>query len=110
MASVTLRAPAMYADHHVLKVREVLTALDGVEDLYASSAWQAVIVNYDPDKIAPEAIEQALAEAGYGPDSQTPILAQSGKQFKDPAWDAWGVRITQTNRLDIEMSGEFRKY
>jgi copper chaperone CopZ len=110
MESVTLSAPAMFADHHVLKAREALFALEGVEDVYASSAWQAVIVSYDPDQIAPEAIGKALAEAGYGPDKGTPILARSGKQFRDPAWGIWGVRVTETNQVDLEMSGDFRKY
>jgi hypothetical protein len=29
---------------------------------------------------------------------------------KDPAWDVLGVRVTETNRVDLEMSGEFRRY
>ena len=110
MNSVTLNAPAMFADHHVLKARQALFALDGVDDVFASSAWQAVIVSYDPDKIKPTAIEQAMAEAGYASDKTTPILAQSGKQFKDPAWDVLGVRVAETNEMDLKMSGEFRKY
>jgi len=110
MESVTLSAPAMFADHHVLKAREALFALEGVEDVYASSAWQTVIVSYDSDKIDQAAIEQALAQAGYAPDKTTPILAQSGKRFKDPAWDILGVRVTETNQIDLQMSGEFRKY
>jgi copper chaperone CopZ len=110
MERVTLNAPAMFADHHVLKVRETLYALPGVKDVYASSAWQTVIVSYDPDKADAAAIEQALVGAGYGPDKTTPILAESGKQFKDPAWEALGVRDTETNQADLQMSGEFRKY
>ena len=110
MKSVTLNAPAMFADHHVLKAREALFALDGVDDVYASSAWQTVIVSYDPDKTDQAAVAQALAQAGYPPDKTTPILAESGKQFKDPAWDTLGVRTTQTNEMDLQMSGEFRRY
>jgi copper chaperone CopZ len=110
MASMTLNAPTMFADHHVLKAREALFALDGVDDVYASSAWQAVIVTYDPAAVQPEAIEQALAQAGYGPDVATPVLAQSGAQFKDPSWEASGTRVTETNRTDLALSGDFRKY
>jgi copper chaperone CopZ len=110
MGRVTLKAPAMYADHHVLKVRETLYALDGVQDVLASSAWQAVVVSYDDNKIEPAAIEDALSEAGYGSDKTTPILAESAEQFKDPAWEALGVRSTKTNQMDLQMSGEFRKY
>jgi copper chaperone CopZ len=110
MERVTHSAPAMYADHHVLKVRETLFALDGVEDVLASSAWQTVIVSYDESKIKPAAIEEALANAGYAADTTTPILAQSGERFKDPAWAALGVRVTETNERDLQMSGEFRRY
>ena len=63
MASMTLTAPTMFADHHVLKAREALLALSGIEDVYASSAWRAVIVIYDPSAIQPEAIEGQVAQA-----------------------------------------------
>ena len=110
MSSVTLSAPAMYADHHVLKAREALFALDGVEDVYASSAWQVVIVTYDAEQVDSSAIKEALSKAGYAPGEATPILAQSGEQFQDPAWVDLGVRVRQTNQKDLEMSGEFRRY
>ena len=110
MERVTLNAPTMFADHHVLKVREALFALEGVEDVYASSAWQTVVVSYDGDKIASTAITEALEKAGYGPDKMTPILAESGDSFKDPGWEVLGARVTKTNQADLAMSGEFRKY
>lgn len=110
MASITLNAPSMFADHHVLKAREALFALTGVDDVYASSAWQAVIVTYDPATIQPQAIEQALAQAGYGPDKTTAILAGSADQYKDPAWETLGSRVTETNQTDLALSGDFRKY
>jgi copper chaperone CopZ len=100
----------MFADHHVLKAREALLKLSGIDDVYASSAWQAVIVTYDPAAIQPEVIEQALAEAGYGPDGTTPVLAGSADQYKDPSWEAMGSRITETNTADLALSGDFRKY
>jgi hypothetical protein len=28
----------------------------------------------------------------------------------DPAWDELGVRVTKTNRRDLELSGDFRRY
>jgi copper chaperone CopZ len=111
MASVTVNLPTMFADHHVLKVRETLSALQGVGDVYASSAWHAVIVNYDDDKLNPPDIEKALVDAGYTPDASTPILADpGGVHFKDPAWDVLDARVTQTNEADRKMSGEFRRY
>jgi copper chaperone CopZ len=110
MEQVSFSAPAMFADHHVLKVREALFALDGVTDVYASSAWQTVIVSFDEDKVGSAAIEDALSKAGYGSGKATPILAESGSSLKDPAWEALGVRITQTNEADLAMSGDFRKF
>jgi len=110
MASITIPAPAMFADHHVLQARKALFALEGVDDVYASSAWQAVIVTYDPDQVDIPAIEGALADAGYASDKMTPVLAETGIQEQDPAWSELGVRSTQTNEADLKMSGEFRKY
>jgi copper chaperone CopZ len=110
MERLILSAPAMYADHHVLKVREELFALNGIEDVYASSAWHTVIVPYDPERLAQADIETTMAEAGYGPESATPVLAEWGKRFQDPAWKALGARVTQTNEADLRMSGEFRRY
>jgi copper chaperone CopZ len=105
MASVTVNVPTMFADHHVLKVREVLLAMAGVEDVVASSAWQAVIVTYDPAKTEPQAIQKALTDAGYTPDQPTPILASLvGSQFKDPGWAAVAPRVTRTNAVDAKMS------
>ena len=110
MEQVSFSAPAMFADHHVLKVREALFALEGVTDVYASSAWQTVVVSFDEGKVGSAAIEDALSEAGYGSDKTTPILAESGVNFKDPGWEVLGSRTTQTNQADLAMSGEFRKY
>jgi len=100
----------MFADHHVLKARTALLALDGIEDVYASSAWQAVIVTYDEAKIQPASIEQSLADAGYAPDNVPPVLAESGPQFQDPSWQSFGTRVTETNQIDLAMSGDHRKY
>jgi copper chaperone CopZ len=100
----------MFADHHVLKARTALLALDGIKDVYASSAWQAVIVEYDEAKIQQAAIEQSLADAGYAPDNVPPVLAESGPQYQDPSWQSFGTRVTQTNQADLAMSGDHRKY
>jgi copper chaperone CopZ len=94
----------MFADHHVLNARKALLALSGVEEVYASSAWQAVIVTYDPAAIQPEAIEQALAQAGYGSDKTTPVLAGSSDQYKDPSWEVLGSRVTATHEADRVLS------
>lgn len=108
---VVLDVPTMWADHHVLKVRAVLMGLKGVRDVYASSAWKQVLISFDPSQITRAAIEQALADAGYPVGTgEVPILVQHDGKRRDPKWEVLGARVAQTNRADIEMSGEFRKY
>ena len=111
MEKVVLDVPTLWADHHVLKVRDVLTNLEGVDGVYASSAWKQVLVNYDSAKTDPAAIEKVLAEAGYPVgEGETPILVQPSEIRRDPQWEVLGWRTTETNQADIEMSGEFRRY
>jgi len=111
MDKVVLAVPTLWADHHVLKVRDALGALGGVEKVYASSAWKQVLVNYDADKTNQAAIEKAMADAGYpvGGD-EVPVLTQPTELRRDPQWEVLGSRMTETNQADREMSGEFRRY
>ncbi len=73
MEKLNLAVPAMYADHHVLEVRRILLALPGVSDIYASSAFHAVEVTYDPAAISSDAIAAALRQAGYLDDLLAPV-------------------------------------
>jgi len=100
----------MYADHHVEKVRDALLQLDGVEKVAASSAFKRVLVGYDPKRIQPNAIAEAMGAAGYAPGDQ-PGLPQlpEGKDDHSP-WFRKIQRVTNTNMLDLEMSGDFRRY
>jgi excisionase family DNA binding protein len=113
MDKTLFTVPTMYADHHVIAVRQAIATLPGVLDAYASSAWQQVAVTFDPTKISAEDIARELTQAGYPPQTpddapQRPPVAV--RRLKDPAWDALGVRVTTTNTADLEMSGEFRRY
>jgi copper chaperone CopZ len=111
MQKVVLDVPMLWADHHVLAVRDVLLGLEGVEDVYASSAWKQVMVSFDPERVDAAAIEQCLAGAGYPVgEGAPPILAEPGKVHRDPQWAVLGFRATGTNMTDLEMSGEFRRY
>lgn len=109
MEKLVLSIPKLWADHHVLKVREVLTALAGVQDVYASSAWKGVMVKYDPAKLNEPAIVEALTGAGYGLDGASDLQGVP-LGAGDPSWDEIGVRITKTNQRDLELSGDFRRY
>lgn len=111
MEKAVLKVPALWADHHVLKVRDALTNLEGVEDVYASSAWKQVLVSYDSAKTNPATIEKALAGAGYPVgEGEVPVLTLPSERRRDPKWELLGARATETNQSDIEMSGEFRRY
>lgn len=64
--------PTMYGDHHVIEVRRIIQELPGIEDLYASSAFQYLEVKYKEDEITEEEILKKLEEAGYLGDMGTP--------------------------------------
>ena len=65
METKAFEAPALFGDHHVSEVQRILKELPGVEDVYASSAFQAIEVAFDEKKITADKIESRLQEAGY---------------------------------------------
>ncbi|GIK54386.1 MAG: heavy-metal-associated domain-containing protein [Chloroflexi bacterium] len=76
MTTLSLSLPMMYADHHVLAVRQLLLALPGVVDVYASSSFQVVDVSFDETRCAEEEIRSVLAEAGYL--AELPVAVEFG--------------------------------
>lgn len=111
MEKLVLDLPSMYGDHHVLAVREALTGIGGIEELYASAAWKQLMISFDPKKVKPDAIEKALADAGYPVgDGEPQMLVTASDIKRDPQWVVLDVRVCQTNNADLEMSGEFRRY
>jgi len=76
METKSFDAPALYGDHHVSEVRRLLLELTGVNEVYASSAFQVIEVKFDPEKIKPEQIEARLQEAGYL--GEIPMLIETG--------------------------------
>ena len=64
--------PTMFGDHHVLEVRRILQDLPGIDDIYASSAFQFLQVSYDESKVKEEQIDALLEEAGYLGEFLTP--------------------------------------
>lgn len=84
MEKLSLSIPAMYGDHHVLAVRQLLGALPGVEDIYASSAFKQVVVTFDPARVGAAAIEQALADHGYAPGVELPVPVWQPRHQEGP--------------------------
>lgn len=106
MEKLILEVPSMYADHHVIAVRDALTGLEGVDEVYASSAWKQVIVSYNPKAIKPPAIEKTLSKAGYPVgEGEPPVLVKADSIKRDPKWETLGLRVSQTNRDDFVMTG-----
>ena len=72
MTSVIIDLPVMYADHHVVEVRRILFEVPGVEEVDASSAFQVVKIDFDPDKTSEDIIRQILGNNGYLGDLEVP--------------------------------------
>ncbi len=73
MKTISYDLPTMYGDHHVTEVRRLLVTLPGVEDVYASSSFRIVEIQYDETISDPESFEQALDEAGYLGEMPMPV-------------------------------------
>ncbi len=65
MASLSLELPTMFGDHHVLEVRRILLEFDGVSDVYASSGFGVVELEYNSKKTPKKDLVDALEKAGY---------------------------------------------
>ncbi len=65
MASLSLELPTMFGDHHVIEVRRILLEFDGVSDVYASSGFGVVEVDYNSKKTPKKDLVNALEKAGY---------------------------------------------
>ena len=110
MEKVTFSIPAMWADHHVLAVREALSQVSGVEEIVASAMYKDVLIQYDPSTASPDALRNALTQAGFAI-AQTPALPSHPKRIDDDSdWFQFQERITETDLRDLEMSGDHRKY
>jgi copper chaperone CopZ len=77
MEKKTFELPAMYADHHVVEVRRILIEMPGIEDVYASSAFQMAEVTYDPDAVSETEIAEKLESTGYL--GEFTIIAEAGE-------------------------------
>jgi copper chaperone CopZ len=106
MEKLQFNLPDMWADHHVLKVRTVLGAMDGVQDVVASSAFRMVVLSYDPAASSAGAIWAALEDAGYAVATDGMGVLAEGipvpAGHSDPAWVRLGMRQTKTDERDLK--------
>ncbi len=91
MDRLTLKLPAMYADHHVTEVRRILFEIAGVDGVYASSSFHIVEVTFDPAQTDAASINAALENAGY---ADTPAIPVEQQYFYDDTTDERFFRHT----------------
>jgi copper chaperone CopZ len=70
---ISLDLPTLFGDHHVTEVRRLLLELPGVVEVYASSSFQIVEVEFDETKLAPEQFNEVLEKAGYLGELSIPV-------------------------------------
>ena len=110
MKHTVIPVPAMYADHHVLRVRQVLLGVNGVNEVTASAARRTVAVDYDEKATSEEGVREAVASAGYGPEQAPAMSVFPGRHEDGSAWYLVLDRKTVTEIKDREMAGDFRRY
>lgn len=75
MQKSTFDTPALYGDHHVTEVRRMLLEIPGVKNIYASSAFHVVQVEFDENQVSHDSLMRKLDEAGYL--GQIPMMTES---------------------------------
>lgn len=83
MKTKTFETPALYGDHHVTEVRQILLEVEGVTDVYASSAFRTIEVTFDESKTNDQEITAKLDETGYLGEWTIPVELESAAQQGD---------------------------
>jgi copper chaperone CopZ len=131
MASLSLDLPSMYGDHHVIEVRRILLDFEGVKEVYATSAFRALEVDYNSKKVTKKELMEALEKAGYLGDfsiamepstpanddvagayfrhteafeqtGNTVSFEQAVKVTRSPLWPCPGMGAVQTKILEVD--------
>ncbi|NIS81157.1 MAG: hypothetical protein GTO14_13345 [Anaerolineales bacterium] len=77
MKKLVLTIPTLYGDHHTTAVRGILEAINGVSEIYVSSAFHQVELQYDAKKVKEDKIKKALSEQGYEASSEGLVFAST---------------------------------
>ena len=111
MKTLSLELPTMYGDHHVINVRQILLEIDGVNEVYASSCFQVVEVEFDGRKTSEEDLTAALEKAGYTADFDLPReLSIPANEQKENAYFRHTEASEQTrNTMGFEQSVKFQR-
>lgn len=110
MKETVIKVPGMWADHHVIRVRQALLGTEGVSEVIASAARRTVRVRFDEASMSEDGVRQTLAAAGYPPEQPPAMIALPERHKDGSAWFVVLDRKTTTEQKDREMAGDFRRY
>ena len=79
MKTKIFELPALYGDHHVSEVRRILLEIPGVQDVYASSGFRVVEIQYDEKKVNDLELQVKLDDSGYSGDLLTTIESEKAE-------------------------------
>ena len=103
MEKLTLNLPTMYGDHHVVEVRRILLETPGISEVYASSCFQVVEVDYDPAQLDTKTIRDKLIDAGYSDElavpTETGVAAYGQENGDNSAFFRHTAAHKQTDKL-----------
>ncbi len=83
MKTISIEVPNLFGDHHVIEIRNLLSGIPGVVDVYASSCFQVVEVTYDPDIVNDLEISIKLDQAGYLSEWSLPVEPNTSTYNKE---------------------------
>ena len=111
MASLSLELPSMYGDHHVIEVRRILLEFEGVSEVYASSGFRAIEVEYNGKKTPKKDLIAALEKAGYTGEFNLPVeQSVPANENKEGAYFRHTAASEQTgNVVNFEQSIRVQK-
>jgi copper chaperone CopZ len=85
MKKITFQTPMLFADHHVVEVRNIISAVAGVNDVYASSGFRMIEIEFDESQITPEKLQSALEASGYSSELVLPVeIGVSNEEDDNP--------------------------
>lgn len=85
MKKITFQTPMLFGDHHVVEVRNMISAVAGVNDVYASSGFRMVEIEYDESQVSAEQIQSALEACGYSSELVLPVeIGVSNEEDDNP--------------------------
>jgi copper chaperone CopZ len=73
MKKITFETPMLFGDHHVVELRNLILQVKGVSDVYASSSFRVVEIEYDESQVTVEQLQKVVEENGYAHELVLPV-------------------------------------